>query len=146
MRTSARALTLLLAVAGLSACAYSNDYGYGYGPTYPAYGTARYGDYRYDGADYYPGSWNGNAAPISGAGAQMLDPWLAQTTEGRTIVSTHIDLDHDGHITSGAAQRANVWFRRYADSDGDMRLTDPEIRMALVQGSLSRPGSFRRID
>ena len=35
-------------------------------------------------------------------------------------------------ISEETADRANIWFRRYADSNHDMTITDPEIRTALV--------------
>ena len=124
-----RAFLLGLVIAGLSACAYYDDYGYGYNP-------ARYGDYLYSGSDYgYPGDpgW------VGGSGGDLLDPWLALTQEGREIVALGFDGDDDARITEETAWRANSWFRRYADTDDDLRLTDEEIRLALVQGSRERP-------
>ena len=38
----------------------------------------------------------------------------------------------EGFVSEDTAHRANIWFRRYADQDRDMRITDPEIRTALV--------------
>lgn len=107
MRRGWLSLAAGMAVLGLSACAtWYDDYGYDYG------------DYRYHGEDY------------SGSG-DILDPWLADTDEGRAIVA----LGFAGATDPATAHRANIWFRRYADSDRDMRLTDPEIRLALVQAS-----------
>ena len=133
------AIALLLAATGLSACTYYDDYGYG-----PGYGSAwgdyaDFGDYRYAGDYYRPHRWRDRETALSGAGVQRLDPWLALTPEGRDIVSLGFDTDDDGWIAEDTAERANVWFRRYADTDADMRLTDPEIRVALVQGSRDRP-------
>ena len=99
-------LTLTAGAACLSACATYGDYGY-------------HDDYYYGGADY---AWGGE---------QALDPWLAETDEGREIVA----LRFDGARDPQAAQEANIWFRRYADTDNDLRLTDAEIRLALVQAS-----------
>lgn len=144
MRTT-HAIALLLAAAGLSACTYYDDYGYG--PGYHGRGHdyvgwddfGRYGDYHYAG-DYYDAQrWNGGGTYFGGAGVDQLDPWLALTPEGRDIVMLGFDTDDDGMIAGDTADRANIWFRRYADSDQDMRLTDPEIRVALVQGSRDRP-------
>ena len=102
-------LTLAAAAAALSACAY--------------YG-ARYGGYDYAGRDY--------AAPRDDG---LLDPWLAETDEGRTIVATGFGAAAEGRLDQDTAERANIWFRRYADTDRDLRLTDEEIRVALVQAA-----------
>jgi hypothetical protein len=130
MRKCIRAVTLLLTVAGLSACTHYDDYGYDYGP--------RYGDYWYDGDDYYDGR-DEDDFYLARSGADVLDPWLALTDEGRDIVATGFDGDNDGRISDQAAESANIWFRHYADTDDDLRLTDEEIRLALVQGALYRP-------
>ena len=37
-----------------------------------------------------------------------------------------------GFVSEDSAQRANIWFRRCADEDCDLRITDAEIRTALV--------------
>ena len=100
-------LSLAAGAVCLSACATYGDYGY-------------HDNYYYGGDDY-----------ASGGGEDRLDPWLAETDEGRRIVA----LGFDGARDPGTAQEANIWFRRYADSNDDMRLTDPEIRLALVQAS-----------
>lgn len=136
------AIALLLAATGLSACTYYDDYGYG-----PEYASAwgEYGDYGYAGDYYRPDRWRDRDTNLSGAGVQQLDPWLALTPEGRDIVAFGFDTDADGWIAEDIAERANIWFRRYADTDEDMRLTDPEIRVALVQGSRDRswmPGGY----
>ena len=140
------AIGLLLAAAGLPACtSYYDDYAHG--PGYYNYGGDRvgwddfgpYGDYRYEGDYYDPAGWRDRDAYLSGAGVERLDPWLALTPEGRDIVTLGFDTDNDGRIAEDTAERANIWFRRYADTDDDLRLTDPEIRVALVQGSRDRP-------
>ena len=143
MRTT-RVIALLAAATALSACTSYDDYAYG--PGYYGYGDrvgwddfGRYGDYRYDGDYYEPALRQEREAYLSGVGVEQLDPWLALTPEGRDIVTLGFDTDDDGRIAKDTAERANVWFRRYADTDDDLRLTDPEIRVALVQGSRDRP-------
>jgi hypothetical protein len=44
-------------------------------------------------------------------------------------------------ISAETADRINIWFRRYADTNHDMTITDPEIRTALVAaaGRYMRP-------
>lgn len=130
-----RQLVLIL-LAGLAApaCTY-NDYGYGYDGYSAPYRTAPYGSYAYQGALYQPGPYDG---ALGGSGGDELDPWLALTPEGREIVRLGFDEDHDGRITGETASAANIWFRRYADTDGDLRLTDEEIRTALAQGVRNR--------
>lgn len=127
MRKALRAVALLLAVGGLAACAYQDRYDYGY--------SDRYDDYSYDGDDYADGA--GYYDSLGGSGEDVLDPWLVLTPEGRDIVAT--GFGGDGRLTEETAHRANIWFRRYADTDDDLRLTDEEIRLALVQGSRDRP-------
>jgi hypothetical protein len=109
---------------GVSACAYYDDYAY------------RYGGYRYDGAAYDRGRWDKSAMRLQGPGAQILDPWLALTAEGRDIVALGFRAGETGFVSAEMADRANVWFRRYADSNRDMRLTDDEIRVALAHSAL----------
>jgi hypothetical protein len=115
---------LFMAAVGVSACAYYNESPYGY------HGH-RYGDYRYSGQHY--AGWSRSPEGFAGSGADLLDPWLAQTREGRTVVGLGFDEGRRGRISAETAHRANAWFRRYADQDRDMRLTDQEIRIALVQ-------------
>jgi hypothetical protein len=117
---------LFMVAAGVSACAVYDDYAYGRG-----YHGHRYGDYQYNG-DAYAG-WSRAPEAFSGNGAPLLDPWLAQTEEGRAVVGMGFDEGRRGRISAETAHRANSWFRRYADQDRDMRLTDEEIRLALVQ-------------
>ena len=109
------------AAIGLSACA---SYGPAHGP--PGY----YGDYAYMGEAYrHRGADRGR---FFGPGARIIDPWLADTEEGWYIVTRGFRGAHEGYLTEDVAHRANIWFRRYADADNDMRLTDAEIRRALA--------------
>ena len=131
-----RTITALLTLAlGVSACAYYDDYGYG------GHGGPAYGDYRYEGNSYDRGRWAG-ADGFGGRGGPILDPWLVHTEEGRQVVLLGFDENRNGRISEETAHRANVWFRRYADGDRDMRLTDEEIRIALVQASQQGPRRF----
>lgn len=109
--------TMLLAGAALATSACTTN---GYGELPYAH---QMGDYRYDGADY------GSLA------ASGLDPWLEETEEGRAIVLEGFTGESGGIVDEEVADRANIWFRRYADTDADMRLTDEEIRVALVQAA-----------
>lgn len=106
-------ISLLAVALGVTSCAYYDDYAHQRG----------YGDYRYEGRQF-----------ARSDGGSVLDPWLAQTPEGRDIVSTGFAA---GPLSADVAHRANIWFRRYADTDRDLRLTDEEIRIALVQ--VARP-------
>lgn len=121
---------LFTAAVGVSACAYYDDYAHGYRGHV-------YGDYRYDGQSY--AGWSRAPDAFAGSGAPLLDPWLAQTKEGRALVSRGFDEGRPGQISAETAHRANAWFRRYADQDRDMRLTDQEIRLALVQAGGGAP-------
>lgn len=118
---------LFTSALGVASCAYYDDYAVahagGYGPY--AYGGQAYG--HYDGPAFFTGS-----------GAPVLDPWLAETPEGRRFVSTRFDARRDGRISAETAHHANIWFRRYADANRDMQLTDEEIRIALVQAGPRR--------
>jgi len=69
---------------------------------------------------------------LIGPGVALLDPWLIGTAEGRAIVTLGFRDAADGFVSEDVAHRANIWFRRYADHDCDLRVTDPEIRTALV--------------
>lgn len=136
-------LSHLIVAAGaaltLSACAtYYDDYHHGYGDPYYGPQGADYamGDYAYDGEDYaydYAGALPDEG--LEGPGVELLDPWLRHTVEGRHIVALGFRDAGHGYVDEDVAHRANIWFRRYADSDRDMRLTDPEIRIALVQAA-----------
>jgi hypothetical protein len=94
-------------------------------------GCATTGDYGYDGAEY-----GGQRLPydgeLTGPGVALLDPWLLETEEGRAVVTLGFSEAANGVISEDVANRANIWFRRYADENCDMRITDPEIRTALV--------------
>ena len=130
------AIIALLAVAiGVSACAYYDDYGSGNGPP----GRSPYGDYVYQGSAYDRAGWDEATMRLEGPGAQMLDPWLALTSEGRDILAKGFTTGPEGFVSEETAERANAWFRRYADQDRDMRLTDEEIRIALAHSA--RQGS-----
>ena len=119
--------TALLAFAAgtivLSGCeTYDNDYGHHGGPVY-------------SGQDY---DRRGNdCASFQGDGAALLDPWLACTDEGRNIVRDGFNRQGSS-VSEQTADRANVWFRRHADTDCDGRLTDPEIKAALVNAARFR--------
>ena len=69
---------------------------------------------------------------LRGPGLEILDPWLRETREGRAIVTLGFSDAAEGFVSEDTAHRANIWFRRYADENCDMRITDPEIRTALV--------------
>lgn len=114
---------LALGATLASGCAYDR---YAYGP--PAYG-----DYAYAGEEYSQDSFGG-------PGAERLDPWLADTEEGRSIVRLGFEAATEGTIDPATADRANIWFRRYADTDHDLRLTDEEIKVALIQASRDHEG------
>jgi hypothetical protein len=112
----------------LSACATagSNDLGPEYryaGPDTPTY----VGD-RYDPED------------VGGQGAQHLDPWLSGTLPGQQLVLARFDRNYDGRIGWDRAGEANRWFRRFADRNRDMRLTDREINrgLAVIDRELGR--------
>ena len=128
----AATLLLLAAAFGVAGCETYDDDGYrGRGD--------RYGGYDYVGSDYE--RLGNDCDAFGGEGGDMLDPWLACTHEGRDLVRAL--FDRDGRIDSETADRANIWFRRYADHDRDLCLTDPEIRAALVTHARHR-GLARR--
>ena len=113
-------VALLAAAAALAGCAtYDDDYGHG-----------RRSDYRYAGSDY--DRLGNDCGTFRGSGGHLLDPWLACTGEGEDLVRARFDRGHNGSISRKTADRANIWFRRHADTDRNMRLTDPEIKAALV--------------
>lgn len=109
-----------LAALSAGGCTYDGGYGRN-GP----------GGYAYDG-----GEWDGPRrayeGELEGPGLVVLDPWLKETPEGRAIVTLGFREAARGHVGEDVAHRANIWFRRYADQNRDMRVTDPEIRTALV--------------
>jgi hypothetical protein len=113
-------LTLFTSALGMAACATYYDGGYRGG----------WGSHDYVGRDYdRPGN---DCGFFGGSGGGKLDPWLACTEEGQGIVRDGFDSDRDRRLSSRTAERANIWFRRHADTNRDMRLTDPEVRAALV--------------
>lgn len=120
-----RMLLALAAAATLAGCASYDDRGrYGYDDR-RGYD---YDDYRYEGSDYARRGGN----PFRGSGAHLLDPWLAETREGQQLVRMGWRGARNGRIDEALAHRVNIWFRRYADADRDLCLTDEEIRVALV--------------
>ena len=88
-----------------------------------------YGDYDYRGAEYDRGG--NDCRSFKGRGGDRLDPWLACTREGKDLVRRMFTRGR-GKIGADQADRANIWFRRHADTDRDMCLTDPEIKAGLV--------------
>jgi hypothetical protein len=125
------AATMLVLAGAVSACAtyYDDDYGYGRGG---------YGGYDYVGRGY--DRLGNDCGVFRGRGGHRLDPWLACTREGQDIVRYRFDEDHDRSIGRETADRANIWFRRHADTNRDMRLTDNEIRAALVNAARHQGG------
>lgn len=114
-----RNLVALAAAAGLAACA-TNAYDDG---------DRGYGRYRYEGS-----AWNARQGdgPLRGPGVDRLDPWLSDTDEGSVVVRSGWERARDGFVDEETAERANDWFRLYADTDRDWCLTDAEIRAALT--------------
>jgi hypothetical protein len=124
---------LFTAAVGVSACAVYDDFAYGRAYGYHGH---RYGDYRYQGSDY--SGWSRTSDAFKGGGAPLLDPWLGLTEEGQAVVRARFDEGRPGHLRPQSAHRANAWFRRYADQDRDLSLTDQEIRTALLSASARR--------
>ena len=85
----------------------------------------------YDG-DAWSGARRAYDGDLRGPGVELLDPWLLETEEGRAVVTLGFRDAANGLVSEDVAHRANIWFRRYADADCDMRITDGEIRTALV--------------
>jgi hypothetical protein len=84
----------------------------------------RYGSYD-DGYGYEGDDWAGRDLDD----LFRPDPWLVDTREGQVILERSI-----GEVSHPEAVRdLNIRFRRFADTDRDMRLTDFEIRLALVR-------------
>jgi hypothetical protein len=112
-----RLILTLAAAATIAGCATYDD------------GRGGYGRYRYEGS-----AWNarGGSGPLRGPGVAILDPWLAETREGGVIVRSGWEAARGGFVDPDVAERANAWFRRYADTDRDWCLTDAEIRAALT--------------
>ena len=115
---------LFTAALTMAACAnYYDEYG----------ARGGYGGYDYVGGDYQ--RIGNDCGFFRGKGGEALDPWLACTREGQDFVRGRFDTDEDRRIGRRGADRANIWFRRHADTNRDMRLTDPEIRAALVNAA-----------
>jgi hypothetical protein len=110
----------------LAGCATHDDYGRS--------GRSRY----YAGGDY--DRLGNDCGAFGGSGARLLDPWLACTEEGENLVRSRFDRGHNGRISRATADRANIWFRLYADQNHNKRLTDPEIKAALVTHALYAGG------
>ena len=120
-----RAFSIILAAAGLSACAT----GYDAQPRRITFISE-------PGPAYRGGQWAEPRRPyegeLTGPGLAILDDWLKETPEGRAIVTLGFADAGGGVVSEDVAHRVNIWFRRYADQDRDMTITDPEIRTALV--------------
>lgn len=98
----------------------------------------RFGAYSYRGERWRAQSWRPRGpypGALRGAGIGILDEWLRETREGRAVVTVGWRDAHGGEVSEEIAHRANIWFRRYADRDRDMILTDGEIRRALVMAA-----------
>ena len=121
-----RTVSIPLALAGLSACSWGYDH-----PQSP-----RAGFISELGPAYRGREWAEPRRPhegeLSGPGLAILDEWLKETPEGRAIVTLGFSEAGQGVVSEDVAHRVNSWFRRYADQDRNMTLTDPEIRTALV--------------
>jgi len=130
-----RTILTILALAGVSACAWGYDEHYYAGaPDRMAMAAPA--------PAYHGRAWAGPPAvrapfegDLSGPGLAQLDDWLKDTPEGRAIVTLGFSDAANGVISVETADRANIWFRRYADTNRDMTITDPEIRTALVAAS-----------
>ena len=128
-----RTLLTMLGLAALSACAWGYDEHYGSpgwteaGPPPPVYRGRSWAAPRPERAPF--------EGQLSGPGLAQLDDWLKDTPEGRAIVTLGFTDAAGGVISEETADRANIWFRLYADTNHDMILTDPEIRTALVAAS-----------
>lgn len=83
--------------------------------SYAVYAGGRYGEYG-----------------VGGDGAKHLDPWLNGTQPGQRLILAFFDRNYNGRIGIDRAGEANRWFRRFADRDHDLRVTDDEINRGLV--------------
>jgi hypothetical protein len=113
MRRSA--FSILLAVCGLCACAHVDSRAYR--------------------GQEWSGPRRAYEGELSGPGVAILDDWLKGTREGRIVVTMGWHDAARGQVSEDVAHRANIWFRRYADYNRDMTITDPEIRNALVHAA-----------
>jgi hypothetical protein len=99
----------MLCLLAVSACAHDRGR-YGHGP-------APY--------DYAGDEWAGR----EGDDLFRPDPWLEETREGQAILANNLrEVYHPE-----AVRDLNIRFRQFADTNRDMRLTDAEIRLALVR-------------
>ncbi|HYN46426.1 MAG TPA: hypothetical protein VES64_07015 [Allosphingosinicella sp.] len=105
---------VLIAAGGLAACAYDE-----------------HGDHGRE----WAGQRHAHGGALSGPGVAILDDWLKDTREGKVIVTMGWRDAGRGVVSEDVAHRANIWFRRYADGNRDMTITDAEIRAALVAGA-----------
>ena len=123
---------VLTSLAGLAAFGLTGCEPYEYGT--PGYGVATgpvvYQGTQWAGPPRQP--WQGD---LQGPGLDILDPWLRETAEGRAVVTLGFNTAAEGVVSEDVAHRANIWFRRYADHNCDMQVTDPEIRTALVSAA-----------
>jgi hypothetical protein len=92
-----------------------------------AAGACAHDPYSYGRSGYgYAGNqWSGRAMHD----LFRLDPWFEDTQEGREIAGRSLG----GRFHPEAVRDLNVRFRHFADTDRDLRLTDREIRLALVR-------------
>lgn len=141
MKQAAKICAIALA-AGLTitGCAY-DTYGNGYDGGHQGAGHQGRGhhdgeyDRDYRGGNGYHGSHGygdryDNPFRVSERG--RLDPWLAHTFEGHKFIRDHYRVGRDNVLRRRDADEANAFFRRWADVDRDYRLTDAEIRTALI--------------
>ena len=123
---------LTTALVGLAAFGVAGCEPYEYGE--PGYGVSTgpvvYQGTQWAGPPRQP--WQGD---LQGPGLDILDPWLRETAEGRAVVTLGFNTAAEGVVSEDVAHRANIWFRRYADHNCDMQVTDPEIRTALVSAA-----------
>ncbi len=110
------------------------------GCAYHGYNDEYYGDRDgYYDRDYYGGNgYRGNGdygrrspSDFRFHSREDLDPWLNDTEWGRRFVRDNFRVRRN-EMSRREAIRANIAFRRWADTDHDYRLTDDEIRTALV--------------
>ena len=127
-----RALIAACSVLGLAACTWGDDGYWGYGDPFVAYSGDPYGGYAYRGEQWTGETRRPYEGELRGPGVEILDDWLKETREGQAVVTLGFRDAGAGFVSEDVAHRANIWFRRYADHDRDMVITDPEIRTALV--------------
>ncbi len=119
------AMASCLLAAGCAYNGYYDDYGYERDGYY---------DRDYNGGDGYRGDGDyGRRSPSDFRfhSRDDLDPWLNDTEWGRRFVRDNFRVRRNA-MSRREAIRANISFRRWADTDHDYRLTDDEVRTALV--------------